>query len=75
MPCILAAICRVAIALVCFSVAGVHVDCADAVGLTTDERDFYLRADTALKLFFRPAPVGEDIRNGDSESSLDGTQV
>ena len=75
MSSILAAVRPLAIALVCFSVAGVHVDCVDTVGLSAAERDFYGRADAALTSFLRPAPARKDIRIGDSGSSLDGIQV
>lgn len=75
MPSIFASVRRLAIALMCFSVAGVHADCVDTIGLSATERDFYLRADAALKSFLRPAPAGENIRTGDSGSSPDGIRV
>ena len=46
--------------------AAVHADCVDTVRLNAQEREFYLRANAALKSLLRPPPAVERIRFDDS---------
>ncbi len=46
--------------------AGAWADCVDTVGLTPPERDFYLRANAALKALLPPQPVADGIWHADT---------
>lgn len=75
MPAILIVARRFAFSLAFFYAAGAHADCVDTVRLSAAERDFYLRANAALKSFLPPAPEGENIRSHDRITDPQGIQV
>jgi hypothetical protein len=60
-------------ALLCASVA--RADCADTVGLTPQEKDFYQRANAVLKSLLRPPPVADKLWSADSMSDPNGIEV
>ena len=52
-----------------------RADCVDTVGLTAAERDFYNRANAALKSLLPPAPVAESLWSRDTLMDAGNLQV
>lgn len=53
--------------------ASAQADCVDTVGLTPQEKDFYQRANAALKSLLRPPPVADKLWS--SDSAVDPGQI
>ena len=56
----------VALAAVLFCTTPAWADCVDTVGLTPQEKDFYQRANAALKSLLRTPPVADKLWSSDS---------
>ena len=75
MPFIPSSVRCLAIAAACFYMSSADADCVDTVGLNAAERDFYNRANSALKSFLPPAPPGENTWSADSMTAPQSINV